>query len=156
MENIFSQLGYLFVQSLPTVVFVFVLLVLLDRLFFRRLAQVLTEREARTSGALKRASELAALAETRSREYEAAFQDVRQEVYRQRERERKQALAEREAALEKARRDSEAHLAKARADLANDVEKAKSELQSSCQVLAREITESLLGNGSAGQPGRVN
>jgi len=57
MGDILSRLGHLFVQSTPTVIFVFLLLVVLDRLFFRRLTEVLREREARTSGALERARE---------------------------------------------------------------------------------------------------
>ena len=155
MGQILSQLGHLFVQAIPTVVLVFILMFVLDRLFFRRLMEVLSEREARTSGALERARQDAALAETRSRQYEAAFQAVRQEVYRQREAERKRALAEREEALQKARQEAEAQLAKARADLAGEVEKAKAELHVTCQALAGQIAHSLLGNGSP-EPGRVH
>ena len=77
MGHILSQLGHLFVQAIPTAVLVFILMFVLDRLFFRRLMEVLNEREARTIGALARAREQATLAETRSREYEAAFQAVR-------------------------------------------------------------------------------
>jgi F-type H+-transporting ATPase subunit b len=156
MGNILSQLGHLFVQAIPTAVLVFILMFILDRLFFRRLMEVLNEREARTSGALARAREQAALAEMRSREYEAAFQAVRQEVYRQREAERRRALAEREEALQRARLETEAHLAKARADLAAEVEKAKTELNVTCQALAAEIATSLVGNGSASESGRVH
>jgi F-type H+-transporting ATPase subunit b len=156
MGHILSQLGHLFVQAIPTAALVFILMFVLDRLFFRRLMEVLNEREARTSGAVARAREQAALAETRSREYEAAFQAVRQEVYRQRENERKRALAEREEALQKARLEAEAHLAKARADLAAEVGKAKAELNITCQALAGEIATSLVGDGSSTESGRVN
>jgi F-type H+-transporting ATPase subunit b len=153
MGHIFSQLGQLFLQALPTAVLVFVLMFILDRLLFRRLLEVLNEREARTTGALERAREQADLAETRAREYEAAFQAVRQEVYRQRETERKRTLAEREAALEMARKVAESHLAKARADLALEVARAKTELNNACQTLAGQIADSLVGNGSGS--GRV-
>mgnify|MGYP001611147761 CR=1 FL=1 len=156
MGHILSQLGHLFVQAIPTAVLVFILMFVLDRLFFRRLMEVLNEREARTIGALARAREQATLAETRSREYEAAFQAVRQEVYRQREAERKRALAEREEALQKARLETEGLLAKARAELAAEVENAKAELNVTCQALAGEIASSLVGNGSPAEPGRVN
>ncbi len=156
MGHIFSQLGHLFLQAIPTAVLIFILMFILDRLFFRRLMEVLNEREARTSGALARAREQAALAETRAREYEAAFQAVRQEVYRQREAERRRTLAEREAALEMSRKGAESHLAKARAELATEVEKAKAELNVTCQTLAGQIAVSLVGNGSGSEPGRVN
>jgi len=149
MGSILSQLGQLFLQALPTAVLVFVLMFVLDRLFFRRLAEVVKEREARTSGALARAQEQADLAETRAQEYESAFQAVRQEVYRQREAERKKTIAERESALETARKATESQLAKARAQLAAEVDQAKSQLNVTCQTLANQIADSLVGNGSA-------
>jgi F-type H+-transporting ATPase subunit b len=147
MEQIIRQLGQLFLQALPTTVLVFLLMFILDRLLFRRVIEVLKEREARTTGALERAREQADLAETRAREYEAAFQAVRQEVYRQREAERKRTLAEREASLEMARKVAESHLAKARADLAAEVHRAKTELDVTCQDFANQIADSLVGNG---------
>lgn len=156
MAEIATRLGNLFLQSVPTIIFVFLLLILLERLLFRRLAEVLSEREARTTGALEKAREQAALAETRAHEYEAAFQAVRQESYRQREAERKKVLAEREAALNQARQESEARLAEARAVLAADVEKAKAELQVTCQALGAEISNSLLGGAPADGSRRAN
>ena len=156
MGHIFSQLGHLFLQALPTAVLVFVLMFILDRLLFRRLIEVLNERAARTTGALARAGEQADLAETRAREYEAAFQAVRQEIYRQREAERKRTLVEREAALEMAHKVAESHLAKARADLAAEVERAKAELTVTCQTLAIQIADSLVGNGTGPDSRRIN
>jgi F-type H+-transporting ATPase subunit b len=150
MGDILSQLGHLLLQSTPTVILVFLLLIILDRLFFQRLTEVLEEREAKTLGALARAREQAAGAETRSREYQAAFQTVRQEVYRQREAERRDALREREEALKEARRQSESQLAEAQAQLSAEVEAVKGDLQGVCQSLAMEITEIVLGNGSPG------
>jgi len=153
MGDIISRLGHLFVQSAPTAIFVFVLLVILDRLFFRRLTEVLSEREARTAGALERAREQAALAETRAREYEAAFQAVRQEIYRQRESERREALLGREEALHKAREESVSLLTQMQAELTAEVQRAKNELRAASEGLAQEIIQSVLGNESEIQPG---
>jgi F0F1-type ATP synthase membrane subunit b/b' len=157
MGDILSQLGHLFVQSVPTVIFVFLLLVVLDRLFFRRVIEVLREREARTVGAMERARDQVATAEVRSREFEAAFQAVRQEIYRRREAERREELREREETLKTARREVESRMAETQARLAAEVESVKRELRTACQSLALEITETLLGNGSSGgtQAGRV-
>src|SRR2546422_11557440 len=82
MGDILSQLSPLLVQSLPTVVLVFLLMVILDWLFFKPLTRVLGQREEATAGALARAREQAAAAEAKAREYEAALQAARQEVYR--------------------------------------------------------------------------
>jgi F-type H+-transporting ATPase subunit b len=150
MGEILSQLGHLFVQSIPTVVFVFLLLVILERLFFRPLTTLLQQREEATLGAVARARAQVAAAEARTREYEAAFQTARQDVYRLREAERKRALGERENTLRKAREQSEALLKDAQAGLSRQVEAAKRELESSSRALGLEITEAILGEGKGG------
>ncbi len=144
MGDILNQLEQLFLQSIPTVVFVFFLLVILDWLFFRPLTRVLREREEATVGALARAREQSAAAEDKTREYEAAFQAARQEVYRQREAERKAALRERETTLQKAREQSDAWRQGAQATLRKDVEAVKQDLQAACRSLAQEITALVL------------
>jgi F0F1-type ATP synthase membrane subunit b/b' len=68
MNEILRQLGQLFVRSFPTVVFVFFLLVVLDRLFFRPMLEVLKKREEATRGALEKAREQAAAAEAKAQE----------------------------------------------------------------------------------------
>lgn len=145
MGETLNQLGRLFVQSIPTVIFVFVLLLILERLFFRPLTAILRQREEATTGALARAREQAAAAEAKAREYEAAFQAARQEVYRLREMERKAALGERENALKNTRAQSEMWLKQAKDGLAKQVEATKLELETSCRSLAHDIAEAVLG-----------
>ena len=146
MGDILHQLGQLFLQSVPTVLFVFFLLVILDWLFFRPLTRVLREREESTVGALARAREQSLTAENKTREYDAAFKAARQEVYRQREVERKGALQERETKLQKGREQSEAWRQSAQATLQKDVEAVKRDLQTACRSLAQEIVEVVLGS----------
>jgi F-type H+-transporting ATPase subunit b len=145
MGDILNQLGQLFLQSIPTVIFVFFLLVILDWLFFRPLTQVLRKREDATVGALARAREQSTTAENKAREYDAAFQSARQEVYRRREVERKAALQERETTLQEGREQSEVWRQSAQATLRKDVEAVKQDLQTACRSLAQEITEIVLG-----------
>jgi F-type H+-transporting ATPase subunit b len=145
MSDIFRQLGYLFLQSIPTVIFVFVLFVILDRLFFRPLSAVLKKRADATLGALARAREQAAAAESKTKEYEKRFQAARQDVYRQREGERRVRLAEREAALQKARQQTEVIVQEAQGRLAKEVAGVKAELESACRPLAEMISQSLVG-----------
>jgi F-type H+-transporting ATPase subunit b len=151
MNEILRQLGQLFVRSIPTVLFVFFLLVILDRLFFRPMLAVLKKREDETRGALERARAQAADSEAKARQYEETFQAARQEVYRQREADRRDSLAEREKQLGKAREQAEAHLKEALEALARDVESTKQELGQASAPLATQITEAVLsGSGSAG------
>ena len=153
MGDILNQLGQLFLQSTPTVIFIFLLLVVLGRLFFRPLTRILKEREDATVGALARAREQAAAAEEKARGYEAAFQSARQGVYRQREAERKTPLRDREATLEQARQQAELSRQEGEAALRQEVEAVKQDLRAACHSLAQEITEVVLDTAPSAAKG---
>jgi F0F1-type ATP synthase membrane subunit b/b' len=148
MAETFRQLGHLFVQSIPTVIFVFLLAAILDRLFFRPLTAVLKQREEETLGALDRARALSAAAEAKVKEYEAAFQAARQEVYRLRESDRRAALQEREEILKAERARSESTLRDAQAALQAEVESVKQQLASTTHALALAVTHAVLGEAT--------
>jgi F-type H+-transporting ATPase subunit b len=154
MGDTLSRLGQLFLQSTPTVIFVFLLLIILDRLFFRRLDEVLKAREEATRGALARARHETVTAEAKWQEYEAAFQAARQEVYRQRENDRREGLVERGNSLEKAREQTESWLKDTQEKLSAQVESAKQELSQAGQSLALEIADAVLGEGGSAERGR--
>jgi F-type H+-transporting ATPase subunit b len=154
MGDTLSRLGQLFLQSTPTVIFVFLLLIILDRLFFRRLDEVLKAREEATRGALARARQETVTAEAKWQEYEAAFQAARQEVYRQRENDRREGLVERGNSLEKAREQTESWLKDTQEKLSAQVESAKQELSQAGQSLALEIADAVLGEGGPAERGR--
>jgi len=158
MGDIFQQLGHLFVQTIPTVIFVFLLFVLLDRLFFRPVSAVLKQREEATSGALARARQQAETTEAKTKEYEATFQAARQEVYRQREAERHARLSERDVMMREARQKSEKMVQDAQGALAQEVAAAKAELDRTSRPLAEEISRSLLGRDTlpGGAGGALN
>jgi F0F1-type ATP synthase membrane subunit b/b' len=145
MSDIFHQLGHLFLQTVPTVILVFALFVALDRLFFRPVGAVLKKRADATLGALARARDQAAAAESKTKEYEGRFQAARQDVYRQREAEHRRNLATREAALQEAREHTEAMVQEAQARLTKEVAGVKTELESACHPLAEMISQSLVG-----------
>jgi F-type H+-transporting ATPase subunit b len=155
MGDTFHQLGQLFVQAIPTVVMVFLLFIILERILFRPLIATMKKREELTVGALARAREEAAAVEAKTRQYEEAFQAARQEVYRQREADRHSNLEQRDAALRQARGQADALIHGAQADLAKEVERAKTELDGACVPLAEEISQSLVGTDSLPGGGRV-
>lgn len=146
MGETFSQLGQLFVQSTPTVIFVFALFLILERLFIRPLTAVMKERDEATRGAVERARELVNTAEAKSREYEAALQSARQEVYKAREANRQANLAERERALQAARSQAEVWLKRELAGLTAQIEEGKRELSRASLSLAQGIAEAVLGS----------
>jgi F0F1-type ATP synthase membrane subunit b/b' len=150
MGGILSQLAQLFVQTIPTVIFVFLLYVILRRFFFAPLTAVLKKREEQTQGAMARARAQGTAAEEQARQYEAAFRAARQETYRQREAAGRSILQDREATLKRARQQSEALLSEAQATLAGEMAQSKKELWSACQFLGQEIAETILGSAARG------
>lgn len=151
MSDAFKLVGLLFVRSAPTVIFVIILLAILDRLFFRPIADVMKKRAEGTVGALARAREQVSEAEGKSRQYESALQAARLEVYSQRQAEHQNALDEQDNALRAARGRSEALVREAQTALAAEVERARQQLAGSCQALGQEITEKILGVPGAGE-----
>ena len=154
MGAIFDQLGHLFLQTVPTVILVFLLFVILDRIFFRPLTAVLKQREESTVGALARARQQTTDAESKARQYEEAFQAARQEVYRQREADRRANLEQRDAALRQGRAQAEALIRDGQAALAAEVARTRADLDAACQPLAEVISQSLVGPESASGDGQ--
>lgn len=152
MGETFRQLGHLFAQSIPTVIFVFLLGVILDRLFFRPLDAVLKQREEETLGAFDRARELSAAADAKAKEYEAEFQAARQEVYRRRESDRRTGLQEGEEMLSGARARAESALKDAQAALHAEAESVKQQLTGITRSLALEVTRTVLGEATLRGP----
>jgi len=152
MAEVFRQLGHLFVQTIPTVIFVSLLALILERLFFRPLGRVLKQREEATLGALDRAREESAAAEAKFKEYEAAFQAARQEVYRLRESDRRTGLQEREEMLSSARARAESALKDAQAALHAEAESVKQQLTGITRSLALEVTRTVLGEATPRGP----
>ena len=149
MGDILRQLGQLLVQTIPTVIFVFLLMIILERLFFAPLGRVIKQREEATSGALAGARAQSEAAAAKTREYEASFQAARQEVYRMREANRRAWLSERDERLKRAREESDVMIKSAQAELASQVEAAKRDLVTDSKALAEEITESVLADTTA-------
>jgi F-type H+-transporting ATPase subunit b len=148
MGEILSKLAQLFIQTIPTVIFVFVLYLILSRFFFRPLIEVLKKREEETTGAMARAHEQAVAAEEKAHQYEAAFQAARQETYRHREAAGRSIQEDREATLRRAHQQSEVLLSEAQASLATEVAQRKKDLESPCQSLGQEIAETILGGAA--------
>jgi|SRR5579875_1238291 len=156
MGDTLRLLQHDFLSSIPTIVFVILLLAILERLFFRPIAKTMEKRAERTVGALERAKEQVAAAEAKSRQYESALLAARQELYDRSQEERQKALAEREAALRTARERAEELVKNAQQALANEVSLARQQLSSSCQALAEEITETLLAESAVPTAGGGN
>ncbi|HUD75779.1 MAG TPA: ATP synthase F0 subunit B, partial [Terracidiphilus sp.] len=104
MQEIFQQLGALFIGAVPTMVLFIVLVLAYQFLVQGPLTATLKQRRARTEGAIEDAQKAIALAEDRATEYAAKLRQARSEVYKIREQRVKHWTAERDAALDAARK----------------------------------------------------
>ena len=144
MEKVLTQIAHLFLESLPTIVFVFILFVVLHRVLFRPLTRVMEEREDMTQGAIKRAAKHTEQAEAKAADYDSALQQVQQEIYRRREGSRRQALAQRDDMLKQARERAGHLVGDERGRIERNTEAVKGELSTETQSLARRIWETVL------------
>lgn len=141
-------LGLLFVRSIPTVVFVIILLAILDRLFFRPIAEVMKKRAEGTVGAMARAREQMNQAQAKTQEYESALRAAKMELYRQRQADHARVVEEHEAALRTARAHSEQLVKEAQAAIALEAAAAREQLRAGGHALAKEIADKILGGGA--------
>jgi F-type H+-transporting ATPase subunit b len=149
MDVILHQLGELLLKAVPTFLLVILLNFYLKSVFFKPLEKILHQRYEATEGARKAAEESLARASAKTAEYEAALRAARSEIYQDQEKLHKE-LQEREAAqIADARRAADAAVKAAKADLSRDVEVAKQSLERDSEILANQITESILRRSAA-------
>ena len=148
MQEIFQQLGALFIGAVPTMVLFIVLVLAYQFLVQGPLTATLKERRARTEGAQEDARRAIALAETRVGEYADKLRQARGEVFRTREARVKQWNAERDAALDAARKAAGLKVNQAKAELEAEAAQARLAIQASAGDLARQVVRAVLPQGA--------
>jgi F-type H+-transporting ATPase subunit b len=144
MQEIFHQLGELFLQAVPTILVVLTFYLILRALFFKPLLRVMAEREARTAGARKAAEVAQAAAADKHREYLNALKHARAQIYSEQETERKKLLEARAGHLKEMRSSAAAEVASAKDRMAKELAAARRDLQASAGQLAAEIARRML------------
>jgi F-type H+-transporting ATPase subunit b len=144
MQEIFQQLGALFIGAVPTMLLFIVLVLAYQFLVQGPLTATLKERRARTEGAQEDAQKAIALAETRVAEYADKLRAARGEVFRTREARVKQWNAERDAALDAARKAAGLKVNQAKAELEAEAAQARLAIQASAGDLARQVVRAVL------------
>jgi len=139
-----QQLGELLLTSIPTVAFLLIVWFGYRKLVHKKLEQVLSERHARTDGAIQQAQAEIAKAEARTAEYEQRLREAQSEVYRTQEARRRHIMEKRDAALTEARRHADAMVKQSREQLERDVHEARSTLEQQADALAAKIIDSVL------------
>lgn len=125
--------------------FVLLLTILLDRLLFKPILRVMSQRE----GAIRSARDLAERSASEARAATAEFEQqtavARTEIYRQMDEMRRTATSERAETLARTRAEAEAQIAEASARLAAEAEVARRTLTTDAEALGAAVAERILG-----------
>ena len=150
MQEIFQQIGTLFVGAIPTILLFIVLVFAYQFLVQGPLTATLKQRRALTEGAIEDAHKAIAQAEARAAEYAAKLRQARAEVYKVREQRVKQWNAERDAALDAARKAAGLKVKQAKAELESEAATARQTIQASAGELARQVVLAVMPSVAGG------
>ena len=150
MQEIIGQIGSLLLSAVPTIVLFIVLVLAYQFLVQGPLARTLSERRARTEGAIEDAHKAIAQAEARAAEYADRLRQARGEVYKVREQRIKQWSADRDTALDATRKVAGVKVSQARAELEAEAEQARQTIQASTGDLARQVVLAVLPQAAGG------
>lgn len=144
MEAILQALGGILLRAVPTVILLILAHLYLKHMFFRPLQKTLEKRREMTQGAVESAQASLAKAAEKAAMYEIALKEARAELYREQEETRRRWIDHQTSRIEEARQRTHERIQEASHNIAAEVETAKRDLASSSQMLALQITESLL------------
>ena len=150
MQDIFPQLGELFVSAIPTALLFIVLVLCYQFLVQGPLTAVLTRRRALTEGAMEDARKAIADAEAKAAEYAERLRQARAEAYKAREQRVRQWNAERDAALDAARKSAGQRVRQSKADLDAEAASARRTIQASAADLAGQALRAVLPLAAGG------
>lgn len=117
----------------------------LKRLLFDPVLRVLETREARTTGTIREATEMKALADRSAAEYDRRMQELRVTLAREAEAARAATQTEERRTLAEVREHANAQLMRLRESLARQAEAAKSALSAEARDLAQRLAERVVG-----------
>jgi len=144
MDETLRQIGGLLLGSIPTVICFLLLYGLYTVLVHKPLARVLSERRARTQGAIEKARADVASAEARTAEYEQRMREARLALFKAQEVRRAKASRARAAAIADARERAQHQINQARTEIESEKTVAKGSLEAEAGRLAAEIIRTVL------------
>jgi F-type H+-transporting ATPase subunit b len=150
MDAILRQIGELLISSIPTMISLLIVWAGYRFIVHGKLEQVLEQRHALTEGAIQRAQEEIAKAETRTAEYEQRVREARADIYKTQQANRQRIIDARNAALADVRKQAGDKVKDARASLVATMAASKAALREQADALADQIIESVLKPAAAG------
>jgi F-type H+-transporting ATPase subunit b len=152
MDETLRQIGELLLGSVPTIIFFLLLFGFYTVLVHKPLMAVLSERRARTQGAIEKARADIDSAEKRTAEYEQKLRDARLALFKAQEERRAKASQARSAAVEQARKQAQTKIEQARTGIERDTTEARKSLEAEANRLAGEIIRTVLEPATTGVP----
>ena len=152
MDETLRQLGELLLGSIPTIIMLVLLYGIYSVVVHKPLSRVLSERRAKTEGAVEKARTDIAAAEAKTSEYEQRLRDARLALFKSQEAGRQAALQARAAAVAAARAKAQDQVKQAREAIEREKIAAQEGLQSESARLAAEIVRTVLRPVTAGSP----
>jgi F-type H+-transporting ATPase subunit b len=147
MDQILKQLGELVLGSVPTMILFVALVVAYGVLVRRPLDKVLTERRARTSGAVEQAKGAIAAAEAETSVYEEKLRAAKHEIFQMREQRLKQWNADRDAALAQVRQATQDQIKTAKREIEQSSAAAREQIEGLSSELSAQILKAILPVG---------
>ncbi|WP_263419703.1 ATP synthase F0 subunit B [Terriglobus albidus] len=144
MNQILATLSELVLGSVPTIVLFALVVIAYSVLVRRPLEKTLSERRARTSGAMEQAKSAVASAENKTSEYEERLRIARAEIFEARQKRVQQFNAEREAILAAAREQAQTRVTAARQQVEQSVAEAKKQIEIASEQLSAQVVKAIL------------
>jgi F-type H+-transporting ATPase subunit b len=148
MNEILNQLAGLVLGAVPTMVLILLLVVSYGFLVRRPMDRVLTERRARTTGAVEQAHAAIAAAEARTAEYEEKLRKARADILAARELKLKQWGTERDQALADARAATLEKVKAAKGEIEQSVAIAQLQIDGTSAELSEQVLRAVMPPGT--------
>jgi F-type H+-transporting ATPase subunit b len=142
--ELLKQLGEFFLQSVPTLILVFLFYWFLKAHLFQPLAKVMAERGAQIEGARRESEASQVAAQEKVRAYQEAQKKARAEVYAEQEAARRVVLEERAILMRQTRDRANQRIRAAKDVIAKDFATARAQLEKESQALGVEIVRTIL------------
>lgn len=146
--DILRQLGELFLESVPTVVLVFLFYLFLRWSFFGPLGKAMAERASRIEGARAEAAKLEAEAKQELDSYNQRLTEARRRIFVEQEAARQGILDERARLLKAMRARTQEEVTAAKGRIAREVAEARGAIDTQVPQLAAEIARAILDRPS--------
>ena len=130
--------------TIPIVFFLIILTFILNRLFFKPLGKILSERDSKITGAKKEAEEIRKASQEKAAAFEQRLRDARREADLELAKVKAEALGEKNNVVTSQRKNAEQMISEARTDIRQKTEDALKVLEGQAGKIAEQIASHIL------------